>query len=161
MRSGSRKPGEQRMGDTNQSRSAEGRIQRQVLEELERRASKDVLSGLLNRAALEHRIQNRLEDMTQEETCALFIVDLDNFKQVNDTLGHRAGDQAIRQSARSALLCRQYIAPRHWLSTPLIDFYYTSLCHFCTVIRRKNSDQIFQHNGSVCGYLCGENLLFI
>ena len=88
------------MGDTNQSRSAEGRIQRQVLEELERRASKDVLSGLLNRAALEHRIQNRLEDMTQEETCALFIVDLDNFKQVNDTLGHRAGDQAIRQSAR-------------------------------------------------------------
>ena len=105
MRSGSRKPGEQRMGDTNQSRSAEGRIQRQVLEELERRASKDVLSGLLNRAALEHRIQNRLEDMTQEETCALFIVDLDNFKQVNDTLGHRAGDQAIRQSARSALLC--------------------------------------------------------
>ena len=159
------------MGDTNQSRSAEGRIQRQVLEELERRASKDVLSGLLNRAALEHRIQNRLEDMTQEETCALFIVDLDNFKQVNDTLGHRAGDQAIRQSARSALLCsallcsallcRQYIAPRHWLSTPLVDFYYTSLCHFCTVIRRKNSDQIFQHNGSVCGYLCGENLLFI
>ena len=71
-----------------------------ILEELLRRASKDALSGLLNRATLERSIKERLKAMTPEETCALFIVDLDNFKQVNDTLGHRAGDQVIRQVGR-------------------------------------------------------------
>ena len=69
-------------------------------EELQQRASQDALSGLLNRAAMEHCIKKRLEEMTPEDACALFIVDLDDFKQVNDTLGHQAGDQAIRQSAQ-------------------------------------------------------------
>ena len=69
-------------------------------EELQQRASQDALSGLLNRAAMEHCIKKRLEEMTAEDTCALFIVDLDDFKQVNDTLGHQAGDQAIRRSAQ-------------------------------------------------------------
>lgn len=80
--------------------SAEERFRDPLVEELRRRASKDSLSGLMNRAAFEHSIRERLEEMTLDETCALFIVDLDNFKQVNDTLGHQAGDQAIRQAAR-------------------------------------------------------------
>ncbi len=67
--------------------------------ELQERASKDALSGLLNRATAEQYIQNRLETLHPDDFCALFIVDLDNFKQVNDTLGHLAGDQAIRRSA--------------------------------------------------------------
>ena len=71
-----------------------------LLEELRRRASKDALSGLLNRVTMEHSIRERLNGMTPDETCALFIVDLDNFKQVNDTLGHQAGDRAIQQAGR-------------------------------------------------------------
>ena len=69
-------------------------------EELQERASKDALSGLLNRVTTEMYINQRLENMAPDETCALFIIDMDNFKQVNDTLGHQAGDQAIQQSAR-------------------------------------------------------------
>ena len=69
-------------------------------EELRQRASLDALSGLLNRATLEQSIKKRLQEMAPGDTCALFIVDLDDFKQVNDTLGHQAGDQAIRQSAQ-------------------------------------------------------------
>lgn len=70
-------------------------------EELKERAAKDALSGLLNRSTAEIYINKRLSNMSPEDLCALFIVDLDNFKKINDTLGHRAGDQAIRQTART------------------------------------------------------------
>lgn len=70
------------------------------LNQLEERARKDALSGLLNRAAAESYINQRLAAMTPDELCALFIVDLDNFKQVNDILGHPAGDRAIIQAAQ-------------------------------------------------------------
>ena len=73
---------------------------RDQLEELRRRATKDTLSGLLNRATVEQAVTMRLRDMKDGENCALFIIDLDNFKSVNDTLGHRAGDQAIRETAK-------------------------------------------------------------
>lgn len=72
----------------------------QQWKDLVRRASRDELSGLLNRATLEQAIRNRLASRSADEPCALIIIDLDNFKQVNDTLGHQAGDQAIRDSAR-------------------------------------------------------------
>ena len=87
------------MSETKGVSRDEERLQYQ-LEELQQRASKDSVSGLLNRATVEQYIKKRLQKMTAEEQCALFIIDLDNFKQVNDTLGHQAGDQAIRQSAR-------------------------------------------------------------
>lgn len=74
-------------------------LQRQFAE-LQERASKDALSGLLNRATAEQYINQRLSQMEQEDLCALFIIDLDNFKTVNDTMGHQAGDQAIRLAAR-------------------------------------------------------------
>ena len=73
----------------------DARRQDSLLEELRRRASKDALSGLLNRAAMEYSIKERLNAMAPEESCALFIVDLDNFKQVNDTYGHDCGDQLL------------------------------------------------------------------
>ena len=57
-------------------------------EELRQRAAIDALSGLLNRDTLETCIKRRLDRMRPVESCALFIVDLDNFKRVNDTLGH-------------------------------------------------------------------------
>ena len=73
---------------------------RNRLEELQKQAAKDALSGLLNRVTAEQYITARLKEMKPEDSCALFIVDLDDFKRVNDTLGHQAGDQAIRRSAQ-------------------------------------------------------------
>jgi hypothetical protein len=88
--------------------------QEAYLKDLQRSASVDMVSGLLNRAATEHYIKDRLHKMEQTDTCALFIVDLDDFKQVNDILGHPAGDQVIRQTAGmlSNIFCASDIVGR-------------------------------------------------
>lgn len=72
-------------------------------EQMKEFASRDALTGLLNRGALEQRIKDRLENMQPDDVCALFILDLDHFKLVNDTLGHQAGDRVLRGAARILL----------------------------------------------------------
>ena len=65
-------------------------------EKLERLARVDELTGLLNRRAFFQDIEKRMEVLRRRERgAALFYVDLDNFKQVNDELGHERGDQAL------------------------------------------------------------------
>jgi diguanylate cyclase (GGDEF)-like protein len=65
-----------------------------------RLAEFDSLTGLYNR----HRMHRRLESMlaafkAAKRTCALIMLDLDRFKQVNDTMGHQAGDSLLQQVA--------------------------------------------------------------
>lgn len=74
--------------------------ERKKLEErLAHRATHDPLTGLLNRQALqEHldRVANgRCMEEESESTAALLFLDLDNFKVVNDSFGHAAGDQLL------------------------------------------------------------------
>ena len=66
------------------------------------RALHDSLTGLANR----HGLHERLDELLGEASaCALLFIDLDRFKQVNDTHGHAAGDELLRQaSQRLALL---------------------------------------------------------
>ncbi len=60
----------------------------------------DVLTGLPNRAMFERRLQRALLECKLEDgRMALHLIDLDRFKNVNDTLGHQAGDALIRQVA--------------------------------------------------------------
>ena len=65
-------------------------------EKLERLARVDELTGLLNRRAFIHDIEKRMAVLRRRERgAALFYVDLDNFKQVNDELGHERGDEVL------------------------------------------------------------------
>ncbi|UYF99916.1 putative bifunctional diguanylate cyclase/phosphodiesterase [Halomonas sp. GD1P12] len=64
--------------------------------ELKQMIYRDALTQLPNRLLLEERLE---EQLGQQVPFALFFVDLDRFKQVNDTLGHHVGDQLIRQAA--------------------------------------------------------------
>jgi diguanylate cyclase (GGDEF)-like protein len=56
---------------------------------------RDALTGLFNRAVLAARMA-REDDRRQAAPLALLFIDLDNFKQVNDTWGHVGGDQVLR-----------------------------------------------------------------
>ena len=60
----------------------------------------DALSGLANRTLLNDRVDKELARMGRRSTrCALVYIDLDRFKNVNDRLGHQAGDELIREFA--------------------------------------------------------------
>jgi len=67
---------------------------------LQRRATTDGLTGLPNRAEFERRANEVLLRMARSGGAAcLLVVDLDQFKTVNDTVGHEAGDQALVAAA--------------------------------------------------------------
>jgi len=66
------------------------------LEQAERRAAVDTLTGLYNR----HGVEKRLEDRTAgTRPFCVVMLDLNGFKQVNDTYGHLAGDEVLKQFA--------------------------------------------------------------
>lgn len=70
-------------------------------QELERQATYDALTDLPNRVLLGDRIEQAMMHAYRHGTIVpLMLIDLDNFKYVNDTLGHDAGDDLLRQVAR-------------------------------------------------------------
>ncbi len=67
----------------------------------ERQALHDALTDLPNRTLLQSRVVSALDDARRDGTgIGLFLLDLDRFKEVNDTLGHPAGDQLLEVVAR-------------------------------------------------------------
>lgn len=65
---------------------------RRVMDEAER----DPLTGIYNRKGFDNNLVKLIEERKEDEPVCLSIIDVDGFKQINDTLGHLGGDEALK-----------------------------------------------------------------
>ncbi|MGZ5012176.1 MAG: diguanylate cyclase [Methylobacter sp.] len=89
----------------------EMQLLRQELAQARETAKTDALTGLLNRRAFDQKLNEYIENHKQSnvELC-LLILDIDHFKQINDTFGHQMGDNVLRYTAN---LMKQHITEHH------------------------------------------------
>lgn len=66
------------------------------IETLEERATNDGLTGLLNQKTFRERLSSVLSRLDGRYECAVIMVDIDHFKRINDTYGHPAGDEVLK-----------------------------------------------------------------
>ncbi|MDO4275599.1 MAG: bifunctional diguanylate cyclase/phosphodiesterase [Eubacteriales bacterium] len=74
--------------------------EKQAMVKLKTRAEQDALTGLFNREETESQIKRHLLQ-NPSDYCALFMIDTDNFKQVNDSKGHMLGDTVLKEMAEA------------------------------------------------------------
>lgn len=86
--------------DETELKEATRRLSRKA-EELKRLASFDPLTGLSNRLQFRRKLNQAVERAKlNSELTALLILDMDGFKEINDTLGHAAGDSVLQETAK-------------------------------------------------------------
>ena len=72
-----------------------GMVYKQNQKKLKSKAETDLLTGLLNKVSTEQAIQDYIDTVGEEETGMFILFDIDNFKHINDSMGHAFGDEVL------------------------------------------------------------------
>lgn len=107
----------------------------ELAEKMRQLARTDVVTGLSNRAGLNHDLVERLMDLHDGQSLALFWLDLDRFKEVNDLLGHPVGDRVLTEVAERL----REVAPEN---ASISRFGGDEFIMFCEVADRKESQRL-------------------
>ncbi len=84
----------------------ENQVVRQENETLQHRVRVDALTGIGNRAAFDERLETEIErSIRKGTTLSLIMLDIDHFKKFNDTHGHQAGDEVLRNMGDNLREC--------------------------------------------------------
>lgn len=95
------------------------RIVRRTIRHSRNLALYDSLTGLPNRRRYQERLEKAISRAERNgDLVANCFIDLDGFKRINDTLGHRAGDQLLMQVSRTIL---GVVRPTDWVGRPIGD----------------------------------------
>jgi len=78
---------------------ASAETSQRLAEKMQHLARTDIVTGLLNRAGLNHHLVERLVAIPEGNKLAILWLDLDRFKEINDTLGHQVGDRCLVEVA--------------------------------------------------------------
>lgn len=85
--------------------------ERNLSAKMEQKSKLDPMTGLLNKYTIEFLVDEYFKHMDKEGAVALLLVDMDHFKQINDTLGHLAGDMIL---ADTATIIRRFFKEDAW-----------------------------------------------
>lgn len=117
--------------------SEEIKTLRTGMDDLKRAADTDSLTGLYNRKYFDHSLRELAKNcMEQGDTLALGLIDIDHFKNFNDTYGHLVGDQVIKLVARTIMdgIKGQDVAARYGGEEFVVIFPRTALRNAMQVI---------------------------
>lgn len=100
--------------------------EKSLLEELRRKAETDELTGLYNKSAFTEKVSSFLAEWAKDGECALFMIDMDNFKSVNDTYGHLTGDYVLAETGKT--LRKLFAERKAWLGRVGGDEFMVFVC---------------------------------
>ncbi|VVC76435.1 putative diguanylate cyclase YegE [Aquicella siphonis] len=126
----------------------------QLREALQEQAIRDPLTGLYNRRYLDETLPREIRRVQRENTpLTVAMLDLDHFKQINDTLGHEVGDDLLKQAGKLFQDNMRYsdIACRYGGDEFVFVIFHSSLNDAASrlnTIREKNQTDIIAPSGS-------------